>query len=231
MGKKILFQICILILIIASISTYIMGFTASTGNYIYTIDISNGGIITNSTSYGHTITSSILGEKTNTTNYIFEMGFLYSLPKAYTIANKSNEIKLVLEQNTGVDITATLQSGYVNVLLGGNSSTGNFSAIFAINFNSSIDFSPIKTGVNFSSGKAFVHNTSLVPQVVNVTLLVPIQSTSSEVYICPGALSFEQINGSCPNKTTLQTGMTINGMTVTNASYDGQQYYKIAGIT
>jgi hypothetical protein len=54
--------------------------------------------------------------------------------------------------------------------------------------------------------------------------------TQSSVYICPNATSLKEINPSCPGKINLELGETINGITLTTITYNGQEYYLVFGF-
>ena len=50
------------------------------------------------------------------------------------------------------------------------------------------------------------------------------------VYVCPNATSLEEVNPNCPGKIILKLGETINGMTLSIISYEGQEHYVIYGF-
>lgn len=55
-------------------------------------------------------------------------------------------------------------------------------------------------------------------------------SSESSVYICPNATSLEEVNPRCPGKINLELGETINGMTLTSTTHNGQEYYLVFGF-
>jgi len=53
----------------------------------------------------------------------------------------------------------------------------------------------------------------------------------NSVYICPEATSLEEINPLCPGIIVLKLGETIDGLTLSATTYEGQEYYLVFGFT
>jgi len=55
-------------------------------------------------------------------------------------------------------------------------------------------------------------------------------STEGSVYICPEATSLEEINPLCPGIVVLKLRETIEGLTLSATTYEGQEYYLVIGF-
>ncbi|MBU1974074.1 MAG: hypothetical protein KKH52_01640, partial [Nanoarchaeota archaeon] len=151
--------------------------------------------------------------------------------EGFTIINLPAEKKSVRADNTSIDVTQTVQNELVEILLGKNSSTGNYSASIWINFSSNVDFSGTTIDTDRILAKSVLHNSSAIAQIINRSLLIPRVTNSNQIYVCSNAGSLAEVTPLCANKTTIDLGQTVNGMTVTNVTYDSEDYYKVTNIT
>ncbi|MBU0532584.1 right-handed parallel beta-helix repeat-containing protein, partial [Candidatus Micrarchaeota archaeon] len=149
----------------------------------------------------------------------------------YIVTNPPTGTKFVRADNTSIDVTSVGQSGLVEVLLGKNSSLGNYSGSVWIAFASNVDFADAIIDTNRATAKSVLHNTSGISQIVNRSLLIPRITNSGQVYVCPDAESLAEVTTSCPSKVVINVGQTVSGMTVSNVAYDGENYYKVTNIT
>ena len=67
--------------------------------------------------------------------------------------------------------------------------------------------------------------------LVNFTFVQKSHAQEGQVYICPNATtSLEEINPRCLGRIDLKLGETIEGMTLTLVTYEGQEYYLVSGF-
>ncbi len=149
----------------------------------------------------------------------------------YTIESVPSGYSFVLASDTSINLSVSPQQG-VHASFTGNNGTQRFAARLNINFsNTNINVSQITMGISTYLRKAFIHNYSGIPGVVNASLLVPKINNSGGVYICPNASSLSHINKTCPNMVEIDSGKTVLGMTVSEVVIDGKNYYEITGIS
>jgi uncharacterized repeat protein (TIGR01451 family) len=108
--------------------------------------------------------------------------------------------------------------------------TGNLIAQINFNYSSNINLSTIESDINVSQKKSFIHGLSSIDNVINKTLYVPRVVNATEVYICPGATSLAETVPTCENKVTIGVNQTSGGMTVTEDTIDGEDYYLVTNI-
>ncbi len=150
----------------------------------------------------------------------------------FLVSNISTSSKVVLADNTSVDVTEIGQLGVVDVLFGLNSSKGNYSQLLEIHFSNDVNLENLTVNTSRVDVKSVSHNTSELPeQIISRALLVPRVLNTHEVYICPSATNLNEVNFSCENKVSIKTGDTKEGMTVSEVVYDGETYYKIDNIS
>jgi hypothetical protein len=84
---------------------------------------------------------------------------------------------------------------------------------------------------NRSKQKAYVHNTSSVNHVNEKTLLIPRVDDTGKVHICPGTENFSATKMGCGNGYNITSGDTVNGVSLSEATINGDTYYEATGIT
>jgi len=149
----------------------------------------------------------------------------------YVIINVSAGMKFRLASSPTIDVTQQGQSGVINVLAGANETSGSFAALIVFNFIQDIDVTNLTVNTSQSLRKSVIYNSSSVPGMINKSLLIPKVVNSNKVYICPSAQNLSQVNTSCPNLVNISTGETVNGMTVSTTTYQGENYYLVSNIT
>lgn len=147
----------------------------------------------------------------------------------YSLLNPSNN-RIVLRTNISEDITENIYEGVKSVLLANNQSE-TYSAEFDLNFSQDIDFSNVSSDSNKAQRKSVVHGLSEISQISNKSLLIPRTENSGRIYVCPGAQTLSDVNVSCPNYTIINSGETVDGMTVSETIINGENYYKVSNIT
>ncbi len=155
----------------------------------------------------------------------------YTVNVAYTLINPQPGTDLKLESESSVDITVTGQSGIVEVLIGLNSTSGNYSGILTLNFTQNIDVSAMTLNTSRELAKSVVHSAAGLASFINLSLLIPNVDNNGTVYICPGAETIDQVNSSCTGYVEISTGQTINGMTMSEVTYDAENYYLVENVT
>ena len=108
--------------------------------------------------------------------------------------------------------------------------SGNLIAKISFNYTSDINLSAVSSDLDLSQKKAFIHGLSSVDNVVSKSLYIPRVSNSGQVYVCPGASSLEATTPTCDNKVTIGVNQTGSGMTVTETTVDGEDYYLVTNI-
>ncbi|KYK26674.1 hypothetical protein AYK26_07245 [Euryarchaeota archaeon SM23-78] len=151
--------------------------------------------------------------------------------QGYFVLNPPTGARLVLESNTSTDVTTSGQTGIKKVLVGLNTTPGNYSGILVLNFTDDIDMSDLVLNTSLSLTKSVLHNSSQISNKVNVSLLIPRVDNSGRVYVCQNATGMSQVNTSCLNKTSIELGQTNNGMTLSEITYDTETYYLVENIT
>ena len=149
----------------------------------------------------------------------------------YVIINVSAGMKFRLASSPTIDVTQQGQSGVINVLAGANETSGSFAALIVFNFTQDIDVTNLTLNTSQSLRKSVIYNSSSVPGMINKSLLIPKVVNSNKVYICPDAQNLDQVNTSCPNLVNISTDETVNGMTVSTTTYQGENYYLVSNIT
>ena len=147
----------------------------------------------------------------------------------YNVTNPPVNTKYKTEG--GIDVTTNGQSGIVKILIGLNTTTGNYSGIIAFNFTSNIDVTGIIINTSRINAKSVVHNAAGVTGFLNLSLLIPRVNNSGIVYICPNAQSLAEVNTSCSGLINISVGQTVSGMTVSVVTYDSESYYLVENVT
>jgi hypothetical protein len=83
---------------------------------------------------------------------------------------------------------------------------------------------------NRTEAKSVVHNTSSVANLKQKSLLIPRIENTGKVHICPGAENLSSIGLNCSNGYNISSGETVNGVSLSEASISGQDYYEAEGI-
>jgi len=149
----------------------------------------------------------------------------------FLIVNLPFGKRAVLAENTSVDVTTVPQIGIKDIYLahGVFGNTGNVTAMLTINFSSDIDLSGIVVETNRGSKKAVLHILNSPANIVQKHLLIP-STGVGEVYICPGVNSLATVGSLCANKVTMGVGQTKDGMSVSTAVIDSEDYYLVSNI-
>ncbi|MBN2463579.1 MAG: SBBP repeat-containing protein [Dehalococcoidia bacterium] len=96
--------------------------------------------------------------------------------------------------------------------------------------NEDIDLSGLVADIDLSKRKSVIHMDSW-PAVIDKSKVLFIPSTGvGSVYVCPNAISLQEVTPLCEDVTVLDMGETENGVALTTITYDGQEYYRVSGI-
>jgi PKD repeat protein len=98
-------------------------------------------------------------------------------------------------------------------------------------FSSNVSALAVDAGANRNGRKSYLHLTSTISAVQSKNLYIPRKNQSGKVRICPDASSLAEVNTSCGSGFNISTGETINGVSLSEVSLAGYDYYKAAGIT
>lgn len=148
----------------------------------------------------------------------------------YVVNNISTNLSVVLANDTNVNLNESSQAGIAKAIL--KHTTKDIKvALIDINFTSNLDLGSLKSDVDVENRKSYVHGYDSINEIVNISLLIPKINGVGSVFICPGAQSLDQVNISCAGLVNISVGETINGMSVSEVSYDGQDYYLVSNIT
>lgn len=131
------------------------------------------------------------------------------------------------------NVVETSRTGEYPVLGGiGNDSTANFTVLVWLNFTDNIDFLNFTAGYDLAAVKSFFDwNGTCPPEIINESLLIPRVKDTSRVYVCPNAISLSDVYKGCPDEVIIVTGETRQGMTVSEVTTAGKNYYKVTGVT
>jgi hypothetical protein len=148
----------------------------------------------------------------------------------YYITNLPDNVSVVLNNDTGVLLNDTSQVGIVNALIK-RTGKNKYGALVSLNFSDDIDLKGLVVDIDSDNRKSVVHNYSSFDSIVNVSLLVPRVTNSGGVFICPNAETIYQVNTTCLGLVNISVGQTVNGMTVSEVTYDSKDYYLVSNIT
>ena len=142
----------------------------------------------------------------------------------------SKDISFVLETDENKDVQKNKQKGKKNVKVKHNN--GKAIAKLEIDFDSNdeLNFSQVVAQIDFSSNKAVLHADNWTTSVTRRSLYVP-SSGKGEVFICPGAVSLEEVNPSCPGYFEISVGEFKNGVYLSEELINGDHYYLATGIS
>ncbi len=126
-----------------------------------------------------------------------------------SISDLPNNCGAVLESNDSMDLTTKGVSGLKNVEIKKN---GIAVVNLTLNFSQDINLSDIIANVNSTSGKSLFHvDKTKHPEIVsNYTLRIPVLQNTGTVYLCPNAVTLNQVNSSCPGMY-LKSGLVNEG--------------------
>ena len=128
--------------------------------------------------------------------------------------------KAVLKSDSITEVSGDFRGGIEKILL--NDAEDSPIAEFEVNLDSGFSTDGIIAATDWNSGKAFIH----IPEWRNdisgpKKLYIPARRESGEVYICPEASSFAEVNLGCPDLYFL-SGLAIqDGYYVVNVSGTG----------
>jgi PKD repeat protein len=100
-----------------------------------------------------------------------------------------------------------------------------------VNFSSDFNVSNVSFENARGIRKAFIHLNGSYDQVEEKTLLVPREVDSGVVRVCPGADALDEVSRSCSGGYVVESGETVNGVTNTEVTVNGDDYYELSGIS
>lgn len=118
-----------------------------------------------------------------------------------------------------------------NDVLFSNTLGSEYAAELRINFTSNVSTRDVVVDTNRSSRKSVLHNTSSLADVKQKSLLIPRVNQSGEVHICPGAENLSATEFGCSNGYNISTGETVNGVSLSEVTVNGEDYYEAAGVS
>jgi len=155
---------------------------------------------------------------------------VFTLVSGFVIRDQPAGITLVRTDNSGTDVTTVPLLGIITV--GVESAQQQRIADVTVDFNNDWDWSSVQAGS--LDNKAFFHvpgGITALPGYSNLNgdgySLYVVKGTGSEILVCPGAASFNDINTGCPGRYLLNE--SSSQVTVVNLA--GVNYWKIAGLT
>jgi len=152
-------------------------------------------------------------------------------PPVYLItAAPPNTTFIRLNDSLDLTINGTTAT-IVPVLIKINDGGDNYTAIITLNFSNNISANNIKTRISRAERKSFIHNQSTTNYTINTSLLIPRVTYSDSIFVCPNAQSLEEIYKNCPGELTINLGETNGGMTLSNITINGNDYYLLANVT
>jgi hypothetical protein len=150
-------------------------------------------------------------------------------PQDYEIMNISNgNVSISKNPSKKVD---KLPKGRSELMFSEGAPGKNLAAKIEIDVSSNFNASNITFGTDKDRRKSFIHNKGSSSTIKKKTLMVPRVTGSGAVRVCPGAESLNQVNSSCKNGYTVESGETVNGVTNTEVTVEGENYYELEGIT
>jgi hypothetical protein len=151
-------------------------------------------------------------------------GYVTTVPSGKAVGLRSNPSMDLTEQSNSVE-------GKQDVLFG-NSQGSDLAAQLRINMSAeNVSADNLVFDSDRGKKKSFVHNTSSVSNIFEKTLLIPRVDDTGKVHICPGAESFNDTELGCTNGFNISTGQTANGVTVSEVTINGEDYYEATGIS
>jgi len=166
--------------------------------------------------------------KTKTVYFYINMtppdGYVQSLPSGKAVGLRSDPLKDLSKVSNSVE---RLQD-----VVFGNSQGKNLSVQLRVNMSeSNVSAQHLEFDTDRQSGKSFIHNVSSISNTVNEkTLLIPRVDNTGKVHICPAAESLSDTQLGCNSGYNVSSGNTKNGVTVSEVTVNGQDYYEAKGI-
>jgi hypothetical protein len=121
----------------------------------------------------------------------------------------------------------------VQDLVFGNSLGKNLSGQLRVNLSASnLSAQHLVADTNRTTKKSVLANTSSITSntIEEKTLLIPRESDTGKVHICPNAENLSESELGCGNGYNVSSGNTVNGVTVSEVTINSQDYYEAAGV-
>jgi len=150
-------------------------------------------------------------------------GYVTSVPLGKAVGLRSNPSLDLTQQSNAVQ--------GIQDLVFGNSQGTELAAGLRVNMSkSNLSTEDLEFDTSKSAAKSYIHNTSSVANILRKSLLIPRIDDTGKVRICPGASSLSEVNLSCGQGFNVSSGETVNGVTLSEVSIGGEDYYEASGI-
>lgn len=157
----------------------------------------------------------------NSTITVKKDGFVTDLPSSKWA---------LLYGSSSTDVTKTVVDATDWIVLG-NDQYQNYAAAAEVNLTTNVSFADVNLNTSRSDLKSVVTGLDGVSEVKNVRLEIPRVEDTGTVVVCPDATTLDEVSEGCTNGVKINSGETVDGMTVTEVTLGTQDYYEVSNVT
>lgn len=183
----------------------------------------------------YNVTLTVADAKTGEKEYITQKVEVKEgiMPRFLKISEAMAEKIELISTKLGEDLTKIGQVFKDNVLIKVKHSEAKPVGLITVHFGQAaedIDLTNMIADLEIERRKSILYM-STWPKEIEESKVLFIPSTGiGAVYICPEAISLNEVTPLCPDIVALNLGESKNGMSVAAIQYEGQEYYMIFGI-